>query len=62
MQVDSASQPSLKWSDYLVGAALDEADAAGDSLDIFWPFADAHITSWAQVEAIWCALRTPSSL
>lgn len=59
MQIDSVSQPSLKWSDYLVGTALDEAEAAGDNLDISWPFADAQINAWAQVEAIWCVSCLP---
>lgn len=53
MQVDGAPGPSVKATAFLVGPALDDAEAAGEELDIFWPFDDTQITQWAQAEAIW---------
>ena len=54
MLVDSNSRAARSKSvNYLVGAALDEAEAAGASLDIFWPFDDSEIRLWEHVEAIW---------
>lgn len=53
MQIDSNAGPRSKASDFLVGAALDEAEAAGEDLEIFWPFDDSQITLWPQAEAIW---------
>ena len=54
MHVDPTPQTSQRVSDFLVGPALDEAEAAGESLEIFWPFEDAQIGLWPQAEAIWC--------
>ena len=53
MQIDSGSRSTSKPGSFLVGPALDEAEAAGDSLDIFWPFDDTEIRLWPQAEAIW---------
>lgn len=47
--------PSAKVTDYLVGAQLDEALAAGQDLVVSWPFADGQINDWVQAEALWCA-------
>ncbi|EKM50420.1 uncharacterized protein PHACADRAFT_263701 [Phanerochaete carnosa HHB-10118-sp] len=52
------SRMMMRWSrnpkvtDYLVGAQLDEALAAGQ-VDVFWPFADGDIKDWTQAEALW---------
>ena len=35
--------PSAKVNDYLVGAQLDEAIAAGQDIDISWPFSDGDV-------------------
>lgn len=40
-------------NDYLVGAQLDEALAAGQDVVISWPFADGDVRDWTQAEAIW---------
>jgi hypothetical protein len=40
-------------NDYLVGAQLDEAIAAGLDIVISWPFADGDVRDWTQAEAIW---------
>jgi actin-related protein 9 len=53
MQIDSAARSASKLSSFLVGPALDEAEASGESLDIFWPFDDTEIKLWPQAEAIW---------
>lgn len=59
MQVDSKPRSSRsKVVNYLVGAALDEAEAAGESLDIFWPFDDSEIRLWEHAEAIWYGMHT----
>ncbi|KAJ3550565.1 hypothetical protein NM688_g5043 [Phlebia brevispora] len=60
---DTAPQPSTstskfpvtaaKVTDYLVGPQLDEALAAGQDVDIYWPFADGDISDWTQAEALW---------
>jgi hypothetical protein len=44
---------SAKVNDYLVGAQLDEALAAGQDILISWPFADGDVRDWTQAEAIW---------
>ncbi|KAH9939144.1 actin-like ATPase domain-containing protein [Amylocystis lapponica] len=43
-----------KVTDYLVGAQLDDALAAGQDIQVSWPFADGAIGDWTQAEAIWC--------
>jgi actin-related protein 9 len=50
------NQPEARVSDYLVGSTLDEALANGESLEVYWPFAEAKIANWNQAEAIWYAL------
>ncbi|KAG6890975.1 hypothetical protein C0992_011734 [Termitomyces sp. T32_za158] len=47
------SEPNASVNDYLVGAALDEAIAAGQDVSISWPFADGDVRDWTQAEAIW---------
>jgi len=47
------SAPSAKVNDYLVGAQLDEALAAGQDILVSWPFADGDVRDWTQAEAIW---------
>lgn len=61
---ESAPEPSTstfqntastaKVTDYLVGSQLDEALAAGQEVDIFWPFEDGDVKDWTQAEALWC--------
>lgn len=54
MQIDSAFRPGrTKAVDFLVGPALDEAEHAGENLEIFWPFDDSEIRLWEHAEAIW---------
>lgn len=55
MQVDvgPSSGAPLKSQKYLVGTALDDAEKAGEELDIFWPFKAGGIQDWTQAEAIW---------
>ncbi|KAF8328405.1 actin-like ATPase domain-containing protein [Cantharellus anzutake] len=54
MQIDGdLSLSSVKATKYLVGTFFDEAEAAGESLEIFWPFAHDGIREWAQAEALW---------
>lgn len=43
----------LRPSNYLVGAKLDEAIAAGEDLAIWWPFETGTISDWVQAEALW---------
>ena len=60
---ESTPQPSTstsKWpvetakvTDYLVGSALDEALAAGQDIDVYWPFAEGEVNDWTQAEALW---------
>lgn len=45
--------PAAKVNDYLVGAQLDEALAAGQDVSVSWPFADGNIRDWTQAEALW---------
>ncbi|KAF8517973.1 actin-related protein [Hysterangium stoloniferum] len=46
--------PDAKVSDYLVGTPLDDAIAAGENIEVFWPFEEGDdIRCWAQVEALW---------
>lgn len=46
--------PDAKASDYLVGSQLDEALAAGENVEIYWPLEEVNnIRCWAQVEALW---------
>ncbi|KAH9840137.1 actin family [Rhodofomes roseus] len=45
--------PNAKVTDYLVGAQLDEALAAGQDIVEYWPFAEADIVDWTQAEALW---------
>ncbi|KAF8634661.1 hypothetical protein AX17_004130 [Amanita inopinata Kibby_2008] len=47
------SVPKAAVKDYLVGAQLDEALAAGQDIIISWPFADGDVYDWTQAEAIW---------
>ncbi|KAL6304501.1 actin-like ATPase domain-containing protein [Sparassis latifolia] len=49
----SKSPSTAKVTDYLVGAQLDEAVAAGHDIAIFWPFAEGDIADWTQAEALW---------
>ncbi|KAI0350678.1 actin-like ATPase domain-containing protein [Trametes cingulata] len=44
---------SAKVTDYLVGAQLDEALAAGQDIIVSWPFADGDISDYTQAEALW---------
>ncbi len=60
MQIDGeATFSSIRATKYLVGAALDDAEAAGEALDIFWPFAYDSIRDWVQGEALWCVKMIP---
>ena len=43
-------------TDYLVGAHLDEALAAGQEIDVYWPFSDGDVSDWTQAEALWYVL------
>ncbi|KAI0031289.1 actin-like ATPase domain-containing protein [Vararia minispora EC-137] len=42
-----------KVNDYLVGAQLDDALAAGQDIVVSWPFAQGRIDDWTQAEALW---------
>lgn len=44
---------AVKVKDYLVGTQLDEAIAAGQDIDVSWPFAEGGISDWVQAEALW---------
>ncbi|KAI0629163.1 actin-like ATPase domain-containing protein [Trametes polyzona] len=44
---------SAKVTDYLVGAQLDDALAAGQDILVFWPFADGEVSDYTQAEALW---------
>ncbi|KAI0084488.1 actin-like ATPase domain-containing protein [Irpex rosettiformis] len=44
---------SVKVTDYLVGAQLDEALAAGQEIDLYWPFSEGEVSDWTQAEALW---------
>ena len=46
-------------TDYLVGAHLDEALAAGQEIDVYWPFSDGDVSDWIQAEALWYVLDSP---
>lgn len=48
-----SSQTRASVNDYIVGAQLDEAIAAGQELVISWPFIDGGVKDWTQAEAIW---------
>jgi actin-related protein 9 len=43
----------FKANDYLVGSTLDDALAAGQALDVSYPFIDGTIRDWVQAEALW---------
>ncbi|KIJ55406.1 hypothetical protein M422DRAFT_199616 [Sphaerobolus stellatus SS14] len=45
--------PDAKVSDYLVGKELDDALAAGENIEMYWPLEEDDIRSWPQVEALW---------
>lgn len=45
--------PDAKVSEYLVGQQLDDALAAGENIEIYWPLDEDDIRSWPQVEALW---------
>ncbi|KZT53406.1 actin-like ATPase domain-containing protein [Calocera cornea HHB12733] len=45
--------PAPRVREYLVGAQIDEAEAAGDELEYFWPFAAGDVGDWVQAEALW---------
>lgn len=47
------SDANATVNDYLVGAQLDEALAAGQDVVLSWPFADGDVRDWTQAEAIW---------
>jgi actin-related protein 9 len=48
--------PDAKPSEYLVGSQLDEALAAGENIEVYWPLEEEDdIRCWAQVEALWYA-------
>ncbi|KDQ19182.1 hypothetical protein BOTBODRAFT_52338 [Botryobasidium botryosum FD-172 SS1] len=54
MDVDAPEKSrSPSRSSYLVGHFLDEAEAAGEDLEIFWPFSAGDIHDWLQAEALW---------
>ncbi len=44
---------TTKVTDYLVGSQLEEALAAGQDIEVYWPFANEDISDWIQAEAIW---------
>jgi actin-related protein 9 len=51
--VSAAPTPQLHVSDYIVGGQLDELLAAGEDIEISWPFASGEPQNWAAVEALW---------
>ncbi|KAH7105895.1 actin-like ATPase domain-containing protein [Auriculariales sp. MPI-PUGE-AT-0066] len=40
-------------SEYIVGKQLDDLLAAGEDLQIVWPFANGEVSDWAAAEALW---------
>jgi actin-related protein 9 len=52
-------QAGPRVKDYLVGVQLDEALAAGQDIEVLWPFANGEIDDYTQAEAIWCANSMP---
>ncbi|EJD48029.1 actin-like ATPase domain-containing protein [Auricularia subglabra TFB-10046 SS5] len=40
-------------NEYIVGKQLDEMLAAGEDLEVVWPFADGEVSDWAAAEALW---------
>ena len=49
----SNAASSAKVTDYLVGAQLDEALAAGHDLVVSWPLAEGDVSDYTQAEALW---------
>jgi actin-related protein 9 len=47
------SEAHATVNDYLIGAQLDEALAAGQDIAMSWPFADGDVRDWTQAEALW---------
>lgn len=45
----------LNVNDYIVGKQLDEMLAAGEDLEIVWPFKDGFVSDWTAAEALWYA-------
>ncbi|KAG8895808.1 hypothetical protein FRB99_000346 [Tulasnella sp. 403] len=43
----------LRPSNYLVGHLLDEAIAAGEDVELWWPFDNGSVKDWTQAEALW---------
>ena len=48
-----ASTPPPDYSQYLVGAALDDAERSGDDIAIYWPMRSGRIRDWQQMIALW---------
>jgi len=40
-------------NEYIVGKQLDDLLAAGEDLEIVWPFADGEVSDWTAAEALW---------
>ncbi|KZT27748.1 actin-related protein [Neolentinus lepideus HHB14362 ss-1] len=51
--MSAAPSTSIKVNDYLVGAQLDNALAAGEDVVVSWPFAEGDVSDWTQAEALW---------
>ncbi|KZV96384.1 actin-related protein [Exidia glandulosa HHB12029] len=49
----SSTPRSGNASEYIVGKQLDDLLAAGEDLDIVWPFANGGVSDWAAAEALW---------
>lgn len=65
MDVDGAgpSEPKKsKLPTYVAGKELDDAEMAGEALDILWPFRGAGAWSnWKAIETLWSVPITRSS-
>jgi actin-related protein 9 len=40
-------------NDYVVGKQLNDLLAAGEDLEIVWPFANGEVSDWVAAEALW---------
>lgn len=49
----SSSNAAPVFSQYLVGAALDEAERKGEDVAIFWPMRRGYVRDWQQMMALW---------
>ena len=49
----SSSNRIVKVTEYIVGQQLDDALAAGEDLEVSWPFAEGTIKDFTEAEALW---------